>query len=281
MPPQLSDYQSAANAIYQPQQQAEATALQATNTTTKNSLEAEKPQIQTDYQSAINQLTQSVQDQTGQINQLYSQRLGGNFSGLQGNDLGQMFSRANQQQSIISQTEANKLSQITTEEGNADINYQASLAALTPKYQSLETQYAQSAYGSAVSDYNDTQYKNAELGLSEARLGIEQQNANNSAANAANSASSAAASAYKLKQGSNGQYMFTGPNGQPVSLAQYLQGASQGNGQVWTQTALNVLKNGTAYDKTVYAAAEKAYNSHGNVAQAIANADTKNAYGLR
>lgn len=143
-------YMKAAKAIYEPQKTSEAIALKATKTTTINSLEAEKGQISTDYQDAIDKLTQSVQDQTSQINQLYTERLGGNFSGLQGNDLGNMFARANQQQAVIGMTRANKLAQITTGETNAKITYGAGVAALKPKYQSLETQYAQSSYGSAL-----------------------------------------------------------------------------------------------------------------------------------
>lgn len=272
MPP--ASYMQAAEAVYQPQEQAEATSLQATDTTTKNTLQAEVPQIQTDYQSAIDKLTQSVQNQTASINQLYSQRLGGNFSGLQGNDLGSMYAQANEQQSIISQTEANKLSEITTEEGNADITYQADLSALTPKYQSLEESAAETSYAADQKAAQDQSNSDRTYDLDVAKF-------EQSASNSDTSASNTAASAYKLKQGSDSQYMFTGPNGQPISFAEYLQGASQGNGQVWTQTALNVLKNGTSYDQTVYKAAVAAYNSHGNVAQAIADADTKNAYGLR
>jgi hypothetical protein len=272
MPPQ--QYMDAATAIYQPQQAAESAALKTTNTTTKNTLEAEKPQIQTDYQSAIDKLTQNVQDQTSKINQLYSQRLGGNFSGLQGNDMGQMFARANEQQSIISQTEANKLAQITTEEGNADITYQSNLAALTPKYQSLEA-------GAAASSYTADQKAAQAQANSDRTYQLSVAKFNQSAGNSAASSASSAAKAYTTRQGSNGQYFFTGPNGQPVSLAQYLEGASQGNGQVWTQTALNILKNGTDYDKSIYKVAQKAFDSHGDVAKAINNADTKNAYGLR
>lgn len=276
-PPNLSDYQAAATAIYQPQDEAEAAQLTSTRDQTINTLESGKAQIGTDYQSAIDKLTQSVQDQTGQINQLYSQRLGGNFSGLQGNDLGQMFSRANDQQSIIEQTRANKLADITTSEDNAQIQYATDWAGLGSKYQSLEDQYAQSAYGTAVKDYQTQENSDRTYNLDVAKF-------ENSAGNSENSASNAAASGYKASakgSSTNNGYDFTGPNGQPISLAEYLQGASQGNGGVWTQTALDILKNGTSYDKSIYNIAAKAYAQHGDVAQAITNADTKNAYGLR
>lgn len=165
----LGAYQAAAQQIYEPQKQAEATQLASVRDITKNSLEAQKGQVQTNYQDAINQLTQAVEDQTGQINQLYSQRLGGNFSGLQGNDMGKMFSRANQQTATIASTRANKLNEITTGQTNADIAYGAGYAALTPKYQSLETQYANEAYGSAVKSEQDQANKDREYQLSVAK----------------------------------------------------------------------------------------------------------------
>lgn len=242
MPP--AQYMAAAQAFYQPQQQAEQSALQTTNTTTKNTLEAEKPQVQTDYQDAIDKLTQSVQDQTGQISQLYSERLGGNFSGLQGNDMGMMFSRANQQQSIISQTEANKLAQITTEEGNSDITTNAAIAALTPKYQSLEIGAASSAYSADQKAAQDQANADRTYQLSAARLGIEAQNANNtSAANIGKG--------YSVKQLSSGNKAYTGPNGQ-TNLYQYAAAVSGGDPTQTLNTILEQLKTGSSYDKGAY-----------------------------
>lgn len=238
MPP--ASYMQAAQAVYQPQQQAEASALQTQNTTTKNTLEAEKPQIQTDYQSAIDKLTQSVKDQTGQINMLYSQRLSGNFSGLQGNDLGQMFSRANEQQSIISQTEANKLAQITTEEGNADITYANSLASLTPKYQSLEQQYAQGAYSDDQKAAQAQANSDRSYQLSVAKF-------ENSASNSSNSA----ANKYSVKQLSSGNKAYTGPNGQ-TNLYQFAAATSGGDPSATYQTILSQLKTGSSTDKGAY-----------------------------
>lgn len=249
-PPSLTDYQTAAQAIYAPQQQAEMTQLQATNTTTKNTLESEKGQIQTDYNSAIQNLNNTVQDQTAQISQLYSLRLGGNFSGLQGNDMGQMFARANQQQATIASTEANKLSAITTAEGNADITYQADLASLTPKYQSEEEQYAQSNYAAAVKQYDTQQYQQAELsirqaslGISEARLGVEAQTAANTAAEK-----------YKVtyqpgKAGlASGAKAYTGPNG-ATNLYNFAVGSNNGDPNAAYQTIVQELSSGTAQDQ--------------------------------
>lgn len=250
--PQLSAYQSAASSIYEPQKQAEQIQLQATRDTTKNALESQKGQVSTDYQSAIDKLTQSVQDQTGQINQLYSQRLGGNFSGLQGNDMGKMFARANESQSIIEQTRANKLSQITAGETNADIQYGAGVAALTPKYQSMESQYAQSAYGSAVKDYNTQQqqqisnyYKQQNLNLGYARF-------NQSRASGA----SAQMDKYKVsyKQGGStgtGEKAYTGPNGS-TNLYDYAANVSGGDKNQTYDTIKQQLSTGSSTDKQAH-----------------------------
>lgn len=154
-PPSLATYQSAVNAIYAPQQAADDTTALSTEQNQIATDEAEKPQIATDYQSAIDKLTQSVTDQTGSIAQLYAKNLGGNFSGLQANSMAQVFSAADEQQSIISQTEANKLAQITTDEGNAANTYQADLSSIASKYQGEEADEANSEYNTALNDYND------------------------------------------------------------------------------------------------------------------------------
>lgn len=271
MPPQA--YQDAAAAVYEPQKAAEATALGATRDTTKNSLEAEKGQVGTDYQSAIDQLTQSVQDQTGQINQLYSQRLGGNFSGLQGNDLGQMFSRANSDQSIIEQTRANKLGEITAGETNADIDYGAGIAALTPKYQSLETQYAQSAYGEDQKAAQAQANSDRSYNLAATKVGNSQASQFKVSGKSVNGTSS----------NSNG-YAFTGPNGKPVNMAEYIQGAGMGG-----QDIIDLLTNGSSYDRSVInkinsSAAGKAaiQNEDGDaLVSLVKKYDTGNYYGFQ
>lgn len=181
----ISAYQAAAKSIYEPQKQAEVNSLTSVRDTTKNALESQKGQVNTNYQDAINQLTQSIQDQTGQINQLYSQQLGGNFSGLQGNDLGQMFSRANQQQGIVEQTRANKLGEITAAQTNADIEYGTGIANLTPKYQSLESAYANDAYGAAAKAEQDQANKDRDYALSVAKFKQSSSTANQSAATTA------------------------------------------------------------------------------------------------
>lgn len=162
-------YQQAAQSIYEPQKQAEQTALQATRDTTKNTLEASKSDVANTYQQAVDKLTQSVQSESADINLLYSQRLGGNFSGLQGNDMGALFSRANQQQGYIESERASKLAQITTGEANADIEYNAGITSLTPKYQSLESEYAAKAYGEDTKAAQDQANKDRDYNLQVAK----------------------------------------------------------------------------------------------------------------
>lgn len=240
MPPQLSDYQAAAKAQYEPQLQADITTSKANTAASIANLESTKGQINTDYSSAIQNLKNSVQDQTGQISQLYTSRLLGNFSGLQGNDMGKMYSRANQQQATIESTRANKLSSIATQQTNLRNSEIANESALTSKYQGLEAGAASSGYSAAIKDFEDQQYRQQELGLREQEI----------AATNANRAATLAASqqaGYKVKQGSQGQYMFSDRNGTPISMAEYV--ANSGGGE---NTVKNLLQNGTNYDKNVY-----------------------------
>lgn len=268
MPP--ASYMQAAQAIDQPLMQAEQTSLAATNATTKATLEAEKPQIQTDYTSAIDKLSQSVQDQTAQINSLYSQRLGGNFSGLQGNDMGQMFSRANEQMSIIGQTEANKLAQITTEEGNADVTYQADLAALTPKYQSMELSQAASAYSADVKAAQTQANSDRSYNLSVARLGL-------SESKAASTAAADVGKGFSVKQLSSGNKAYTGPNGQ-TNLYQYASNVGGGDPSATYNIIKQELSTGSQTDKGAYNGMLKLEKQGLSQAQILQSLSKSNAY---
>lgn len=192
MPPSLATYQAVANSIYDPQQTADITTSRAATAASVANDEAEKPQIQTDYQTAVDNLTQQTNKNVGTINQLYTERLGGNFSGLQGNDLGMMFSSANKQQATIESTRANKLAAITTDETNLQNTENANESSIVSKYQGQKNQYAQESYGQAVKDYNDEQLAYAKLAASNAKSG---------AASSAKAGQSAAAS--KIAAGLN------------------------------------------------------------------------------
>ncbi len=193
MPPSLASYQKAAASIYNPQQAAEGRSLTTQEQTTQNTLEGEKGQVQTDYQAAISNLNSTLNSNIAKINQLYTERLGGNFSGLQGNDIGGAVSGALKQQGVIESTRANKLSEIGTAETNAKLTYNTDIGNLGSKYSSLKSQYANSAYSSAVKDYQTNQYRQEELGLRQQALNI-------SAARAANAGSGKQPSMAQIKQ---------------------------------------------------------------------------------
>lgn len=166
----LATYQNQASSIYDPQLQAdEAQALQKENTTLAG-LDQETKTIEPAYQTAIRNLNDSVRGQTGQINQLYSERLGGQFSGLQGNDMGMMYSKANQQQSDIETQRANKLSDIASRRTLAQTGYQTDVGSLTSKYQGMKNQYAQSAYDSALKEEEQQRQFNANYSLEQQKL---------------------------------------------------------------------------------------------------------------
>ncbi len=216
MPPSLATYQQAASQIYEPQKAAEQAKLTTEKQNTISTLEGGKAAINTDYQQAVDALTTSIKQNTATINQLYTERLGGNFSGLQGNDLGMMFSTAQKQQSNIEQSRANKLSDIAIQEANTSNTYDTEIGSLGSKYQSLEADYAQGNYGSAVKEYNTQQYQQQRLGLEYAKL-------NQSATTKAAALPSESQVRSAIQQGLQS---VTGRNGY-VSPQDYAQGLKQ------------------------------------------------------
>lgn len=282
MPASLADYQTAAEQFYAPQQQAEARSLVANRDETINSQEAQKGQVNTNYEDLINKLTQSVQDETAQIKHTYSDALGGNFSGLIGNDLGMMFTRANQQQGIIGETRANKLNEITANETNANIEYSTNIANLTPKYQTLKNEYASGGYAAAVKAEKDQANLDRTYQLSLAKLGVSQ---NNKATTAADKISGQ----YKVVGKNNADtgkadnsqgYSFTGPNNKPVTLAEYAQG--KGGGSIDVNDVLDLLQNGSSYDQAIYRQVKAAGLARDpqSIINLIAQEDKKNYYGF-
>ncbi len=121
----------------------------------------------------------------------------------------------------------------------------------------------------------DAAYKQAQLGLSYARLG-------QSGANASNAAATKAAAQYKTQQDQNGNYRFVGPGNQPVKLAGYLQGRYGG---LDANQALDLISNGSSYDKKIYQMATIQLGNKRNDPNAVFNMlaklDTGNYYGLR
>jgi len=173
----LATYQNQANSIYDPQQANAAAALTADKTAQINTLEGNKGTIGQDYATAIQNLNQTTQGNVGTINQLYTQRLGGNFSGLQGNDMGQMFARAHQDQTNIETTRANKLNDLAIQEGNVNNKYTVDNNALTGKYSALKNQYAYAGYASALKQEQQQQYQQQQLQLAQERINSSNYNA--------------------------------------------------------------------------------------------------------
>ena len=165
--PSLSTYEAAATSIYQPQLQADITTAQNTEQNDIATEEATKGQVETDYETAINNLTTKTNNSVAKINQLYTEKLGGNFSGLQGNDLGSLFATASQNQTTIEEDRANKLASIATAEANDTNTFNNTVSSLTSKYQGEEADYANTQYTAAVKEYNTentlTAYQQAEL----------------------------------------------------------------------------------------------------------------------
>lgn len=232
--PSLATYQSAAEAADQPLEQAEATTDAATHQANLNTLQEQQSEIDPTYDQAVEALNTQITGETGALNQKYTEALQGNFSGLQGNDLGMLYSKANQDLTTIQTQRANALNEVATKISNENLTYTAGESALTSKYQAQEASDANSAYDTALNEYNTQE---SELERSEI-----------SASTSANNAATAAEAGFKVKQGTQGQYMFTDKNGTPISMAEFISGSGGGSGKV-----LDLLQNGTSYDKSVYA----------------------------
>jgi len=242
--PSLATYQTAAQSTYAPQLASDITTAEATTASDIANLEAGKGQINTDYQTAVDNLTSSTNSNVAKINQLYTQRLGGNFSGLQGNDLGSMFGKAAQARGIIESTRANKLTAITTGETNASNTLNANISALTSKYKGLEASSAQSAYTAATKAATTQANSDRTYGLSVAKFNL-------SASKAATTAAAAVGKGYHVSQLSSGNKAYVGPNGQ-TNLYQYATATNSGNASGTYNTILSELKTGSSTDKAAY-----------------------------
>lgn len=141
------------------------------------------------------------------------------------------------------------------------------------------SQQASDTVASAAKQASDDAYKQAQLQLSYARLGNSQSNAASSQADKlaaqykATGKSSTDAYGNKNTSTSNG-YNFTGPNGTPVSLAQYVAGSGGG-----VDTVLNLLQNGSKYDQSIY---KQVYNlkDPNAILSKIQQLDKSKAYGF-
>lgn len=147
---QLATYQNEANSIYDPQLTAE---LIQANQKSKDQLvniDQEQQTVEPAYQTALRGLKDQTLQNEGKINQLYNSRLGGNFSGLQANDAGMMYSKAGQQRADIETSRANKLSSFAQRRTQVLSDDAATATALKSRYGGMKNQYAITGYQNAV-----------------------------------------------------------------------------------------------------------------------------------
>lgn len=275
----LADYQAAAASIYEPLLSADIGNETAASNANVANLEAEKGQVATDYKGSMTDLANTVQDQSAQIQQKYTEALGGNFTGLEGNDLGQMFSRANQQQAIIAETRDNKLGQISTAQTNEKNTLNAKITGLKSSYQSKELDYAQSSYGAALKAEQDQADKDRAYQLSVAQFGESQRHNQATEAISGANAANTASNMYQAKAKSGGGFAYTGPNGQALNLGMYAKSVSSNGAD-----ALKVIKNqlqasNTSTDKAALAYFNSQYAKYkGNFNQVIGALSNKKEF---
>src|ERR1044072_6722791 len=77
------------------------------------------------------------------------------FSGLQGNDMGMMYSKANQNRTDIETTRANKLTDLAKPRSMTLAEERSQGEVLRSKYRGMKNQYAQSLYNQALKDEED------------------------------------------------------------------------------------------------------------------------------
>lgn len=186
MQPNFASYQAAASQIYDPLAQGELAQNDAAHTGNIATLESQKTGVANTYNSSIYDLQKATDSNAAKIQQQYTLALGGNFSGLQGNDMGMMFSDAAHTQGTIAASRDDALNQIATKESNDTLSYNANASAINNKYASQKTQYAQDQYGSAVNAYNQSI-------IDQQKMAIEQQKANAATMSASKSAAPSAA----------------------------------------------------------------------------------------
>lgn len=252
--PSLATYETAAQNIYQPQLQAEQTTQAATHQANLNTLNTEKGSVGTQYDTQEAMLKNTVSSEAAQIGQMYTTHLLGNFSGLQGNDMGEMFAKANVQENSIETQRTNAINAINTSIANENLTYDANSAALKSKYAGLQENAAQSMYADAVKTYDQQIQHEEQMQLDYAKLN---ETANYHSADlqlrseqANNTASNNYMGSFKATAKKGGGFTYTGPNGEALNLGQYASVLGQGNPDSTLSVIVNQLQNsGTSADQ--------------------------------
>lgn len=151
---------------------------------------------------------------------------------------------------------------------NLNTKTQNQQQTLQDKITDINNQRAQGA----ESLVEDTQEANAKVTAAALRA---QQSTDSKTATAATAASNKASSANYV-QGKTGNYMFVDNSGKAINLQQYVTNTG---GDI--NTVLNLLQNGTTYDKNIYnkVLASKPANATAAL-NLIRQLDTKKAYGF-
>lgn len=245
--PSFATYEAQAKASYQPQEQADLTNLSAQHDAALNTYKTEQQGVGAQYDTQEQMLKMTVQDEAATIGQIYTTKLIGNISGLQGNDMGEMFAKANVQENSIESARTNAINAITTDIANENLTYGAKVSATQSKYAGLEEAAASSGYNDAMKQYNTdnleyaklnetANYHQQDLALRGAQLAATQQN---------NYLGSFKASAKK-----GGGFAYEGPNGEALSLGQYASTLGQGDPSNTLSIITNQLQqSGTSADQ--------------------------------
>lgn len=147
---------------------------------------------------------------------------------------------------------------------NLQSTFQNNKNTLLDKINQINSQRSQQAQGivsDAQSSAEKTAYDNAKLQISAAKAG--------------NSNAASLAAKYKVTGKKSGGYNFSGPNGTPISLGEYIAG-SGGD----ANTLLDLLQNGSSYDKNIYNQV-KGTTDPNQLLSKVSKLDKANYYGLQ
>jgi hypothetical protein len=248
----LAQFQATANSIYDPMATADKASLTTNYNSGKAAMELGRGDANVNYDKALRGVNESEKTQTDSLNSLYSSRLGGNFSGLQGNALQGLYGKDNQARADIQTARASKLAQITGQEKASLDKYNTDTKNVDTRYTGEKAKYANEGYNSALKQ-EEVQRKDAERQQQEAQrqansdrqFALSESRFSASEARANSKASADAGKGYKTSQLSSGNYKFTGPHGGPVSMSEYSD--ATGN------NIMDLLRNsGSAYDQAAF-----------------------------
>lgn len=229
-------------------------------------VQTQEAQLGTDKNTALTQLSQDNTTKLSQLDQAKANAFSNNA--LTSNARGIMYSGYTPAQNTAYTTNTYNPSvqaQNTTYQRGVDSTnstYDTNYQSLQDKITALNQQRANDA-NSLVQNTNQA---NATAAAAAAKA----------ATSAANKSATTAASQPAVVQGSKGQYLFQNSAGKSINLQQY---ATQSGASV--DDVLNLLKNGTSYDKSIYNKVAAA-KPNGNAAtiNLIRELDTNKAYGF-